>query len=536
MAAMKAYPTLRRWVLLGIVGAVFAGLWFLAGKSERSLPGSNHARADEARSDMARVWPLFGGTLQRNMVNLVEKNLPTEWSVEEGKHKNIKWVAPLGSRSYAGPVVSGGKIFVGTNRAAPRTPPAPGDKGVIRCIRETDGHFLWQSIHDKLPSGLVNDWPDQGICSTPVVDGNRVYFVSNRCEVICADTEPQRPGKNEGVTDEQYKGPTDADIIWRLDMMKELNVFPHNLAVCSPLVAGDILFVITSNGVDEGHINIPSPKAPSFIALDKHTGQIKWKDSSPGEKILHGQWSNPVYAEVNGQPEIIFPGGDGWVRAFEPQTGKLIWKFDCNPKSSVWKLRGRGTRNNIIATPVIHKNRLYVGVGQDPEHGYGVGHLWCVDITKTGDLSPVDDNFDPKAPVNKNSGLVWHFGGIADAKTAEDSGRDLVFGRTISACAVHDGLVYVAELEGYLHCLDADTGKEYWSHNMNAELWGSPYWVDGKVYIGNDDSQLLIFAAGKEKNLIDTIDMKNRVRSTPVAVNGVLYVMTERFLYAIAKK
>jgi outer membrane protein assembly factor BamB len=532
---MKRYPTLGRWLAAALTVSVFAGVFALTLSTGPSPEIAGRAKADEVRSEMARMWPTFGGSLNRNMVNTIDKNMPTDWSVEQGKQKNVKWVAALGSRSYGGPSIAGGKIFVGTNRAAPRTPPVPGDKGVVRCISQADGKLLWQSIHDKLPSGLVNDWPDQGICSTPFVDADakRIYYVSNRCELVCATTEGLGAGRNEGVQDEKYKGPTDADIVWRLDMMKELNVFPHNLSTSSPLVAGDLVFVITSNGVDEGHINIPSPKAPSFIAVDKKTGKVKWQDNSPGEKIIHGQWSNPVYAVINGKPQIMFPGGDGWMRSFEPQTGKLIWKFDCNPKSAVYKLRGKGTRNEIISTPVVHDNKVYIGVGQDPEHAYGVGHFWCIDATKTGDISPVNDNFDPKAEVNKNSGLVWHYGGASDPKTAEEIGRDYLFGRTISTAAIHDGLVYIAELEGYLHCFDAKTGQKYWDHNLKADIWGSPYWADGKVYIGTDDGEIYVFKHGKEKELMNTIDMKAKVRSTPVAVDGVLYVMTESHLYAI---
>jgi outer membrane protein assembly factor BamB len=531
---MTSIPTLRRLMSAILAVAVFALLVVLTAKTGGPAHTLGAARASEGQSAMARVWPMFGGTLQRNMVNPVEKNMPTQWSVEQGKQKNVLWSAPLGSRSYGGPSIAGGKIFVGTNRAAPREPAVPGDKGVVRCYRQSDGKFIWQAIHDKLPSGLVNDWPDQGICSTPCIDGDRVYYVSNRCELVCVTTEGLGAG-NVGVQDEKYKGPTDADVVWRLDMMKELSVFPHNLATSSPLVVGDLVFVITSNGVDEGHINIPSPKAPSFIAVDRKTGKVRWQDNSPGEKIIHGQWSNPVYAVINGQPQIIFPGGDGWMRAFEPQTGNLIWKFDCNPKSAVYKLRGKGTRNEIISTPVVYENRVYIGVGQDPEHAYGVGHFWCIDPTKKGDISPVNDNFDPKAPENKSSGLVWHFGGPTDAKTAEETGRDYIFGRTISTAAIHDGLVYISELEGFLYCLDAKTGKKYWEHNLKADIWGSPYWVDGKVYIGTDDGEIYIFKHGKEKELIETIDMKAKVRGTPVAVDGVLYVMTESHLYAIKK-
>jgi outer membrane protein assembly factor BamB len=251
-----------------------------------------------------------------------------------------------------------------------------------------------------------------------------------------------------------------------------------------------------------------------------------------GLVLMHGQWSSPVYAEVGGEGQIIFPGGDGWIYSFEPATGKLIWKFDCNPKKSRYQLGPRGTRSDFVATPVVYENRLYIGVGQDPEHKEGVGHLWCIDITKKGDVSAVKDNFDPKAPANKNSALVWHYGGPAPDRTD----RNYVFGRTLSTCAIHDGLLYTAELAGYIHCLDARTGQKYWDHDMSAATWCSPYWVDGKVYIGNDNGELLIFAHGKEKKLLNTIDMRGKVRATPVVANGVLYVMTENKLYAIKQQ
>jgi outer membrane protein assembly factor BamB len=527
---MKRYPSLRRMTAALITVAVLALILAVTLKPLRTL-GTTTGPESPSATDL---WPMFGGSLQRNMVNTFEKNIPTDWDVESGK--NIKWAAKLGSRAYGGPVISGGKVFVGTNNGSPRNPKIIGDKGIVMCFRESDGRFLWQAVHDKLPSGLVNDWPQEGICSTPFVEGNRLYYVSNRCEVVCADTEGFLDGKNDGVQDEEYKSPIDADIIWRLDMMKELDVFPHNLATSSPLSAGNLLFVITSNGVDEGHINIPSPKAPSFLAIDKHTGKVVWKDNSPGEKILHGQWSNPTYAVVNGQPQVIFPGGDGWLRSFNPANGELIWKFDCNPKASKWVLGGRGTRNNLIATVAVYDNKAYVGVGQDPEHGEGVGHLWCIDITKTGDISPVNDNFDPNASVNKDSGLVWHFGGPADAKTQEQTNRDIIFGRSISTCAVQNGLCFASELAGYLHCLDARTGKEYWNHDLKAAVWGSPSLIDGKIYIGDEDGDVFVFAASKEKKLIAQHDMKSPVKSTPVAVHGVLYVMTDNQLIAIQAK
>ena len=72
-------------------------------------------------------------------------------------------------------------------------------------------------------------------------------------------------------------------------------------------------------------------------------------------------------------------------------------------------------------------------------------------------------------------------------------GRQWIFGRTLSNVAIHDGLVIAPELDGYVDCLDARTGKKYWEHETEAETWGAPYWVDGKVYIGNDDNKVFIF-------------------------------------------
>jgi outer membrane protein assembly factor BamB len=424
---MKSYPSMRRFFLFGLTAAIFGGVMLAF---HRSGADPDRVLAQQAQK-LARVWPMFGGTPDRNMVCLTEKNIPAEWSVEE--KSSIKWAAKLGSRAYGGPVIAGGKIFVGTNNNFPRNPKVKGDKGIIMCFRESDGQFLWQAIHDKLPSGQVHDWPQEGICSTPLVEGNRVYYVSNRCEVVCADTEGFLDGSNDGVQDEKYTDKTDADIIWRLDMMKELNVFPHNMAACSPVLAGDLLFIVTANGVDEGHINIPNPQAPSFIAVNKKTGQVVWQDNSPGTNIMHGQWSNATLAMVNGRPQVIFPGGDGWLRAFEPESGKLLWKFDANPKDAKYELGGKGTKNDFIATPVVYENRLYIGVGQDPEHYEGIGHLWCIDLVKAtqlgGDVSPVK-NFDPKDPENqKKSAMVWHYGGNVPKEEIDRIRRDYYFGR-----------------------------------------------------------------------------------------------------------
>ncbi|MFO0865375.1 MAG: PQQ-binding-like beta-propeller repeat protein [Gemmataceae bacterium] len=434
----------QRWfagvLVVGVFGGVVAFL-------PRDGKPTNTVVAQPAAAARAADWTMYGGTPARNMVNTIVKGLPTEWNV--GEKTNVRWEADLGSKAYGGPVIADGKIFIGTNNQKPRNPKdvdattgRPIDLGVLMCFEEATGKFLWQLTFPKLAAGRVVDWPLEGICSTPIVEGNKLYFVSNRCELICAATK-------------------DGAIDWKLDMIKTLGVFPHNLSVCSPLIVGDDLFVITSNGVDEGHINVPAPKAPSFIRVDKKNGKVLWGDNDPtirlteipkggddeafikrlvnrGELIQHGQWSNPAYGVIDGQPQVVFPGGNGWIYSFDPANNKLLWKFDCNPKESVYELSGKGTRNDFIATPVIYKNRVYIAVGQDPEHETGVGHLWCIDMTKRGDVSPeiVEKWTGPKGPETKknpNSALVWHYGGpITDAAERKKLGRNYYFKGTMS--------------------------------------------------------------------------------------------------------
>jgi len=443
-------------------------------------------------------WPMWGGTPDRNMASSMT-GLPESWDVNDGT--NIKWKAELGSTSNGNPVVAGGKIFVGTNNAHPRNPEITGDKGVLLCLRESDGGFLWQAVTDKLEG--EHDWPEQGVCSSAAVDGDRLYYVTNRGELVCLDTEGFTDGTNDGpVQDEVHRGPTDADVIWTLDMRKALGVSPLYMTASSPVVWEDLVFVETSNGRDSGDEAVTAPKAPSFLAVDKETGEVAWQDNSPGANILHGQWASPALGVIDGVAQAIFPGGDGWLYGFDARTGETLWRFDMNPKDAVWPK----TRNYGMATPVVSGGHVFVSVGQDPDHAFGIGHAYRIDPTGRGDIT--------------GTGRVWQFDDIR---------------RSMSTAAVAGGLVYLADLDGFLHCLDAATGKPHWTHDMFAPVWGSPLVADGKVFLGDEDGDVAVLRAGPKLQEIATIDMGSSVYSTPVPANGVLYVMTRSDLYAIAR-
>jgi outer membrane protein assembly factor BamB len=430
------------------------------------------------------------------------KGLPTSWDIKTGK--NVKWVAKLGSQTYGNPVVGGGVVLVGTNNELVRDPKQPGDRGVVMAFRESDGEFLWQATHEKLSAGRVNDWPFQGVASSPLIVGDRLYYVNNRAELICADLQGFRDGnENDGpFTDEKFTSQNDVDIVWKLDMIEELGVFPHNLANSSPVAYENLIYVSTSNGQDESHVNIPSPRAPALIAVDIKTGKVAWEDGSPGDRILHGQWSTPTVAKVGDVVQVVMAQGDGWVRGFEALKGEKLWEFDLNPKDSVWPK----TRNEVISTPVVVDSVVYLTNGQDPEHGEGVAHAYAIDATKRGDIT--------------QSGRIWHFDKIR---------------RSISTAAVHDGIVYLADFSGFLHALDAKTGTPFWTHDMFAAMWGSPMYIDGKIYLGDEDGDIAIMQAGKELKVLAEMNMGSSVYSTAVPANGVLFVSNRNLLYALAE-
>ncbi|MCS7304564.1 MAG: PQQ-binding-like beta-propeller repeat protein [Thermoguttaceae bacterium] len=540
-----------------------------AATAKESIPSQVGKPTPSQRADSRQpVQSQWGGSSNRNNL-LQEGPLPIEWQIghidpstgawnPEGS-KNIRWVARLGSQTYGAPVVAGGKVFCGTNNGAGylrRYPPSV-DLGCLLAFDAHSGRFLWQLSREKLSTGQAHDWPEVGICSTPLVEGDRLWIVTNRAEVLCLDTEGFLDGENDGpYRQESVTAEHEADIVWLFDMMGQLGSRQHNMASCSATAAGDLLFVCTGNGVDESHQHIPAPEAPSFLALDKRSGKVVWADNSPGKNILHGQWGSPAVGILGGVAQVIFPGGDGWLYSFlataEQQKGrpKLLWRFDCNPKPTRWRSDGRGDRNELIATPVLWENRVYIATGQDPQFGEGPGILWCIDPRGRGDTSPelvVDRQGNPVPPTrlqaadptaghllkpNPNSALVWKYTG-QDLNGDGHLQFEETFHRTIAMPVIANGLLVIGDFAGLVHCLDAQSGKLLWTHDMLASVWASPLVADGKIYIADEDGDVLVFALSREKKILAENQMLQAVYATPTALDGFLYIATRTHLVAI---
>ncbi|NLY00179.1 MAG: PQQ-binding-like beta-propeller repeat protein [Rhodopirellula sp.] len=506
----------------------------------------------------AADWPQWGGGDSRNMASS-ETGLPDGFvpgskssdgsGIDLATTKNVRWTARLGSAAYGNPTVAGGRVFVGTDDLTvaedPRFKRTRG--GIVKCLDEASGRLLWQlvvPVRTHVPEGLLFGHQHLGICSSPAVEGDRVYVVTSAAEVVCLDVKGQSNGNDGPFVDEgQYMvGPdqtavgvkaADGDIVWRFDLIDELGIRPHDATSCSILVYGDLLYLSTSNGVDKPHEKVLAPHAPAIVALDKRTGKLAAvEDEKLSSRLYHCQWSSPSLGEVANKPLVFFGGGDGCCYAFEARSQTAdppaplvkVWSYDCNPPEYLYRDGKRipyyqGDRrkanspnkndgkyvgpSQIIATPVFDRGRVYVAIGQDPAHGRGKGLLHCIDATKTGDIT--------------RTGRIWTYDGLD---------------RTIGTATVSEGLVYVVDVAGRLHCIDADTGEPCWVYETNSEAWGSPLVADGKVFFGTKNG-FYIVAAGRELRRLNKIQLGSPMYSSPIIANGTLYVASQRYLWAV---
>ncbi len=479
-------------------------------------------------SAVAGDQPQWGQRHTRNMVS-DETGLPESFDPESGR--NVKWSVDLGGPSRATPVIAQGKVFVGTNNSVPQDPRHKGIRGVLLCLDEETGEFQWQLTVPKFEGDEYLDWHLGGICSPPTVEGDRVYVVSNRAEVLCLDINGQTNGNDGPFRDEgrhmvssadepMEVTDKDADIIWSFDMPKELHVHHHDAAHSSILIHGQYLYLNTGNGVDKKHSGIPEPDAPSLIVIDKATGRLVARDDEHiGPRIFHCTWSSPAFAVVNDVPLVFFCGGDGVCYAFkalEPTSDtrpvrmlQRIWRFDCDPdspKEDVHRFVGnrQDSPSNVKSMPVFQNNRLFVTFGGDIWWGKNQAGLKCLDVTGTGDIT--------------QSGLRWSY----------DLER-----HCCATPTVYDEMVFVGDLGRVFHCVDANTGQSLWRHSTKGEIWSTALVADGKVYIGNRRGEFFVFAASPQKSLLSKVDLDGPICATPVAANGKLYVATLGRLFAL---
>lgn len=445
------------------------------------------------------------------------------------------WEIKLGTHQYSIPTVDRGRLYLGVNDSGVTRPGyRPSGGGAVVCVDLVTHETLWCLPIPRNMEGVRAPYHfDQwrcGVCSGPLVLGDRVFIVGNRGDVLCLDRLGQANGNDGPFTNElaymgieppaAALGLADGDIVWRYDLVKELDCVPHDTCASTLLSAEGLLYVNTSNGVDARHASVPRPEAPTLVVLDMRTGRLIAKDGEQiGQHLLHGNWSSACYGQVNGEGRIFLGGGDGFLYAFHAPvpdakgdviTLRKAWSTDANPPHfrmrdgtplaySAWSRRLADGPSEPIAAPVFDRGRVYIAIGQSPLHGLGSGCLTCVDAA-TG-------------------AVIW---------------RSEALNRTLSAVALHEGVIYLPDCEGLLHAFDAETGQTLWTHPLGGPVnYANACVADGKVYIGTEQGDFWIFRAGREKSVLS----QTRVPSPPVTVaaaDEVLFIPMQNRLSAYA--
>jgi len=215
-----------------------------------------------------------------------------------------------------------------------------------------------------------------GLAAPPTIVGDRAYLFTIGGTFFCLDVNGMANGNDGPYVDEarrygnaQFKlGTTDADIVWEYDIRTQLNASQHDCSYGSPIVTNGLVFINTSNG-NGG--TIKAPDCPALIALDAKTGALVAQEAEGiGHHLIHGGWSSPAYAEVDGKGVILFGGGDGFLYAFDAAPTRAdgapvtkltcLWKYDVNlpPPAGV-----RAQKREIIATPVAWDGLAYEAPG-----------------------------------------------------------------------------------------------------------------------------------------------------------------------------
>jgi outer membrane protein assembly factor BamB len=519
------------------------------------------------------------------MASESEKGLPGWYSlgtkdaqgeIEPSSMKNVKWVAKLGTRTFGSPVVSRGKVLIGV----------AGDsstEAALVCLDEKTGRVL-----GRFSCGTHNTF---GVCSTPTVEGDRLYFVAPDPKVVCLDLAAwlKAPGAAGGAA------PAGC-VAWRYDMGKTLRVMQDHVASCSVLVHGEFVYACTGNGRFKYTDHPFYPLTPSLIALNKHTGELAARDDEQiGEQLWRGQWSSPSLATVHGKPQILFATGDGLCYAFEPAdavakvaAGRWITTTLRGPIVHFIDVKGKDTGG--LGPAEYAKKFSPLAAGQQPawplEYRYSIG----LPVTTAVDSVPTAKV--PDVPILKK---IWWFdclpreyrnapfyahGGKGDGKKhpcdiiatpvfyrnrvyvaiggdpvhgSRNSRGNLVcidatktgdvtrsgkvwsydqLNAALSTAAIADGLVFVIDEASVIHCLDADTGQRYWTYALKGDggQVNSPLLAaDGKLFVGKR-----ILAVSKTLKVLGTVEASGASGcSMPCVANGVLFRACGDRLWAV---
>ncbi len=289
---------------------------------------------------------------------------------------------------------------------------------------------------------------------TPMLDGNHVYCHFGTFGTFCVDR-------------------TSGDIVWNRRFPLMHSVGPGS----SPLVCEDVLILI-QDGCDRQYVT----------ALDKHTGETKWEVNRPELETADEQqkksFCTPIaVTDKRGRQQVICLGAH-WIVAYEPDTGKEIWK--CH----------HGDGFSIVPRPVSDGSEVYFSTG------YNKPSLVAVRIDGVGDVT--------------DTHIEWT---VTKGIPAKPSPILLA------------GLIYVIDDTGVASCIEASSGKSIWKERIGGNYSASPISVGDNIYFASQEGKVTVIQSGREYKQLAQNQIDDRIMASPAIVGNSILLRTERAMY-----
>lgn len=236
-------------------------------------------------------------------------------------------------------------------------------------------------------------------------------------------------------------------------------------------------------------------QADSFlIALNAETGETIWKTDR--EELP--SWGTPTIATTSAGPMLV-TNASKFIRGYDPATGKELWHLG-------------GSSKITAPTPIFDDGVFVVASGRGPERP-----IFAIRPGARGDVTLT-------AGKSSSDAIAW-------SKT----GR----GSYMPTPLIYNGLLYVLANNGVFDAYDLKTGEEVYRQRISAVGNGfsaSPVAADGRIYVSNEDGDIIVVAAGAEFKQIAVNPMGELVMATPALSDGVMYVRTVRSLFAVGNR
>ncbi|MBL8207668.1 MAG: PQQ-binding-like beta-propeller repeat protein [Blastocatellia bacterium] len=446
----------------------------------RNITSKSSARPPKnAVSSAANInWPSFRGTQAAGIAE--KQNLPDKWDGKTGE--NIRWNTPIPGLAHSSPVVWGNQIFVTSAVSSdPKATFKPGLYGDGDASADRSPQKWMLYALDKRTGKIL--W--ERIAHEGVPREKR------HIKSTYASATPATDGRivvawfgSQGV----YAYDLNGRLLWQVELGR-LNVGAYDIptyewgTASSPIIWNNLV-ILQCDTQDDSFL----------LALDADTGKQVWKtnrDELPS-------WGTPTVATTSTGPELV-TNASNFIRGYDPRTGKELWKL--------------GRSSKITApTPLFADDKFVIASGRAPERP-----IFVVKAGARGDLSL------PEGKTSSDS-VVW-----------SRSGR----GSYMPTPLVYDGIVYVLANNGLLDAYDLKTGEEIYRQRLplvGSGFSASPVAADGKIYLSNEDGDMLVIAAGRKFAHLGTNTMGELLMATPALSEGVMYVRSSQSLFAVGRK